>query len=252
MQTPKRIPFRTRRGVPFSRDGKPAAGDQPPQSGDAEEQEGEGRAGTLITPARWEVPADRTRTLYPNMAIYAELEHDVSSDVPGEVRMVVVQEVQDAFFQGNILIPQYTHIFASQRGVPQYGQDALDVEVRLGQTPGGVMLDFTKSVAQDGRGQAGLRGKVDHHWVQVGVAAVLTALMSTATQQLVQNRGTFYPSFEEQAAANAARSLEQSGQAIVRRELQRPSTVTLKRGTPVMIQLKEAISLMTPPVVVDR
>lgn len=249
MQESKRKPFTKRSGQPPRPEGRAPGPEGAPAQ---DEPEGAGPAGTLITPARWEVPADRTKVLYPSMAIYAALEHDVNSDVPGEVRMVVVQDVPDLYMQGNILIPQYTHLFASQDGVPSYGQGAINLKVRLGQTPGGVMIDFTKTVAQDGTGQAGLRGSVDYHWVQVGAAAILTALMSTATQSLVSQRGTFYPSFEEEAARNAARSLEKSGNDIVRRELQRPPTVRLKHGDPVMIQLKEAISLQTHPAVVAR
>jgi type IV secretory pathway VirB10-like protein len=207
---------------------------------------------TLIQQARWEDPADPRHVLYPSMVIPVQILHDISSDLPGEIRLLVMQDVQDKHFQGTMLLPQYSYIIGHQAGTPTYGQPVITMEVRAVEFPSGRMLDLTTAVVQDSRGQAGLRGKVDYHYVQLGIAAVLSAVMSAGSRAVVNNRGTYRPTLEEEFATDISRSLNQSGQAIVKRELDRPPTVTVRHGTLATLQLRQAVSLQTNPVIVDK
>jgi type IV secretory pathway VirB10-like protein len=245
MQTVSRRPFQdaSPQGGPSS---LPARQDMPGAA------PGPAAAAALIPQARWEEPADPTQVLYPSQIIQAQLVQDVVSTIPGEIRLMVVQDVQDKWFQGTVLLPRYTYLIGHQEGTPTYGQNRLAITLRAAELPSGRMLDFTTAVAQDGTGQAGLAGTTNHHYVQLGIAAVLTALMSTGTQAVVDHRGTYRPSFEEELASNLGTSINRTGQAIVRRELERPPTITLRHGTPATVQLREAISLQTAPVLVER
>jgi type IV secretion system protein VirB10 len=202
--------------------------------------------GTLIVPATWEAPADPLRVLFPSQTVAAVLLHDITSDIPGEIRLLVVEDIQDKFSQGQVLIPQYSYIIGQQAGTPKFGQRRLDMTIRTLEFPDGTMVAFDKGSIADATGNAGLSGKVNNHYLQLGISAVLTAALSLSSRAVVNDRGTFRPTLQEEFAQDISQSINQTGQQIVKRELDRPPTITLEKGTPVMIQVKDAVSFQTP------
>ena len=94
---------------------------------------------------------------------------------------------------------------------------------------------------------SGLRAKVDNHYVQLGIAAILSAALSMGPRIAAGSQYGYAPTLPQEFANQAATSFNQTGQDIIKRELLRKPTLTRDGGTPVTIQLLENISLQQPP-----
>jgi type IV secretory pathway VirB10-like protein len=199
----------------------------------------------LIRPARREKPLDPTRVLYRSQVITGMLLHAVSSDIPGQVRIMVTQPVTDKLHRGQVLIPQGSIVLGVQERTPAYGQNRLAVRIDEVHAPDGEVLALPGQLA-DRSGATGAKGKVNHHFARIGVAAVVSAALSIGARGIAGNPTGFQPSIGQEIARETGQSISRSGQSIVERTLDIPPTITLKAGTPVTIQLSENLSLQQP------
>lgn len=243
MAMPHRTPF-TARTSPGTAEGGASTAALPPTPGS--------QAGGLIKQARWEVPEYPLRTLFPSQVIRGTLLHDVVSTIPSDVRLMVTEAVEDKFFQGEVLIPAYSVLIGQQTAAPKYGEDRLEIGLRLAEYPNGTVLDFTTGTVSDGAGGSGLPGRVNKHYPELILATMLSTALSVGSRMVVQNRGTFRPTVEEEIAAEISRGVNTAGQQIIKRELDRPVTITIPHGSNVTIQLKQPVSLQTAPVLVEK
>src|SRR5262249_31754135 len=102
--------------VPVPKDDSEGQPGTPGQPGTAAQ-----RAAGLFPQAVVGTPADPTKVLYRSQVINGILQHDVHSDQPGLMRILVTEEVQDRFGQGRTLVPQYTILLGTTEKVA-YGQ----------------------------------------------------------------------------------------------------------------------------------
>jgi type IV secretion system protein VirB10 len=177
---------------------------------------------------------------------------DIVSDIPSEIRLLVTEPVEDKFFQGRTLVPQYAVLIANQAGQAQFGQERVNIAVRTAEFPDGTMVQFDKGAVGDQTGGAGLTGTVDRHYVQLGIGAVLTTLLSVGSRYAGGSSGGYRPSIEEDIAADISQSVNRTGQQIIQKEFNRPPTITVPRGTAATIQLKEPYSFQTEPKTISR
>jgi type IV secretory pathway VirB10-like protein len=235
-------------GSPYGEDTEAA----PPGSGPPEARQGRQQAGTLIPAAHWEKPRDPTKVLYPSQMLNVTLLTDIVSDIPSEIRLLVTEPVEDKFFQGRTLVPQYAVLIANQAGQAQFGQERVDIAVRTAEFPDGTMVQFDKGAVGDQTGAGGLSGSVDRHYLQLGIGAVLTTFLSVGSRYAGGSTGTFRPSIQEDIAADISQSVNRTGQQIIQKEFHRPPTITVPRGTAATIQLKEPYSFQTGPRTIRR
>lgn len=206
----------------------------------------------LIAQAQWAQCADRTRCLYETQQIHGQIVQAVNSDIPGAISIKVTNEVTDMFGQGVTLIPQGTTLVGTQQGQPTVGQERLDFTVQRGIFPDGTVLNFAGARLGDETGATGVPGKVNNHYIKLGIAAVLTAALSVGARQAGGTSGSFRSTPQEELGRDVAGSVNQTGQDIVRRQLIKGPTITLTQGTAVVLQLKETVSLQTPPILVRQ
>ena len=83
-------------------------------------------------------------------------------------------------------------------------------------------------IVSDIQGAPGMPADVDNHWGQVITGSLLSAILGMGPSALAGNQQAYAPSVVQGAAAQAGTNLNQAGQRIVQRELQRKPTLTTK------------------------
>jgi type IV secretory pathway VirB10-like protein len=221
-----------------------------------EEEGGQGssrsRAASLFPQATWGTPEDPTKVLYRSQVINGILQHDVNSDQPGLIRVLVTEEVQDRFGQGKVLLPQYTILLGSQDGKVSFGQSRLGVTIDSAELPTGTVIAFNKFKVGDETGATGITGKVDNHYLQVGIGAILSAALSIGSRAVAGNPRGFQQNLAQDFAEDVSRDVNRTGQEVVKRFADIPPTIRLTHGTPVTVQLSENVNLQTPPTLIRK
>jgi type IV secretion system protein TrbI len=220
---------------------------------DAEEEKGKDtKAAALFPKATWAIPEDPARVLYRSQVINGILQHDINSDQPGPVRILVTEEVRSRFGEGPALIPQYTTLLGEQGGKVNFGQSRLDITIDSAELPDGAVISFKQFKVGNETGATGVTGDVDNHYVKLGFGALLSAALSVGSRSIAGNTQGFNPTLQQQYAADVSQDVNRTGQKLVERFANIPPTITIAHGTPVTVMLSENVNLMSPPVRVHR
>ena len=100
--------------------------------------------------------------------------------------------------------------------------------------PNGRSIILERQPGADTGGYAGLQDEVDHHRGELFKAALLSTLLSVGTE-LGSNAGNGDSSVLQALRRGAGDSLNQTGQQIVRRNLNIQPTLTIRPGFPVRV-----------------
>jgi len=107
--------------------------------------------------------------------------------------------------------------------------------------PNGSVLPVKCWAAADITGMVGWAGEVDNHWDKLIAGVALSTFLSLGTTSVAGNQEGFAPTIAQRAASNAGTQMNQAGQKIVQRDLQRKPTITramLQSGTVVVTENK--------------
>lgn len=242
-------PERERQGREPGKDDKEPAPRREDRERVPEEERDDGTSqGTLIQPAKWEEPLDRTKVIYRSQLIHGTLQRAFTSDNPGDIAVLVSQHVRSSFGDGHILVPQFSEVVVSQEGAPKYGQKGLDVRVVQAKFPSGRLWGFI-GVGANQQGQTGFPGKVDNHLLETVAGAGISAMLSVFARAPFGSPGQdqFQPNLAQEFGRDVAGNINQTGQRVVQRELNRPPTIYGKMGDEVTIQIRENVSFYELP-----
>jgi type IV secretory pathway VirB10-like protein len=217
---------------------------------DEAQGQGQGEAAGLFPKAVWARPLDPTKVLYAQQVINGVLASNVHSQHAGIIRILVTEQVEDRWGQGNVLIPQYTVLLAKSDKV-EFGQERLGISITAAEFPDGTRAVF-KGQAGDAGGALGLPGDVDNRWGNIIASAGISALLSIGSRIPAGNTQGYFPSLGQEVSRDVAQSVNQAGQRVVQRELDVSPIIRLKYGDPVSVQLLEPISFQTPPVITTK
>jgi type IV secretion system protein VirB10 len=164
--------------------------------------------------------------------IPAALITGLRSDLPGQITAQVTEPIFDTPTGRSLLIPQGARLIGSYDSQVAFGQSrVLLVWTRL-ILPNGRSMVLERQPGADTAGNAGLEDEVDHHWLQLFKAAALSTLLGVATE-VGSNAND-----NEIARAlrrGAGDTLNQTGQQVVRRNLNIQPTLTIRPGFPVRV-----------------
>jgi len=186
--------------------------------------------------AGWEIPA--------------VLEQSLNSDLPGELKALVMSNVYDTATGRFMLIPQGSRLIGRYDSRIAYGQDGVQVVWDRIIYPDASSVDINGMVGLDSHGNAGLRDKVDRHYKRLFGFAALTS-MFTAAFDLSQRRtygngGLMYPSASDTASAAVGREMSQTGAMITRRNLNVQPTVKVPVGYKFTVRVNRDILFEAP------
>lgn len=180
--------------------------------------------------------------------IPAVLEHALNSDLPGEVRALVRENVYDTATGRFLLIPQGSRLVGIYDARIAYGQDGLMVVWNRIILPDGSSIRLEGMTSQDTSGQSGLRHKVDNHYRRLVGFAALTSVFSAAFQLSQSPRGGIlaYPSPGEMAGTAVGRELSQLGAQVTRRNLNVQPTIRIPVGYRFNVRVSRDLAFLKP------
>lgn len=172
--------------------------------------------------------------------IPAALITGIRSDLPGQVTAQVTENVYDSPTGRHLLIPQGSRLIGTYDSQIAFGQSrVLLVWTRL-ILPNGQSIVLERQVGADPQGYAGLEDQVDHRWNRLFMAAAVSTLLGVGAQ--------LGSSDDENSILAALRrggseSLGQTGQHVVRRNLNVQPTLTIRPGFPVRVMVNRDLIL---------
>ncbi|MCC6469694.1 MAG: TrbI/VirB10 family protein [Alphaproteobacteria bacterium] len=165
--------------------------------------------------------------------IPAALITGIRSDLPGQITAQVTVNVYDSITGRILLIPQ------GARLIGEY-----DSEIAAGQTR--VLLGWDRLIMPDGRsivlerqpgadpaGFAGLQDRVNQHWGNLLKAAAISTLLGIGTELAADSDDDLIRALRR----GTQDTVSQTGQQIVRRQLNVQPTLTIRPGHPLRVVL---------------
>jgi type IV secretory pathway VirB10-like protein len=164
--------------------------------------------------------------------IPAALITGIRSDLPGQVTGQVTENVYDSPTGRYLLIPQGAKLIGLYDSQISFGQDrVLLVWTRL-IMPNGRSIVLERQPGADTQGFAGLEDEVDQHWGRLFMAAALSTLLGVGSELGATNNDNNIVTALRRGSTD---SLNQTGQQIVRRNLNIQPTLTIRPGFPVRV-----------------
>ena len=134
----------------------------------------------------------------------------------------------------SLLIPQGARLIGVYDSQVAFGQSrVLLVWTRL-IMPNGRSIMLERQPAADTGGYAGLQDEVDNHWGELFKAALLSTLLGVGAE-LGSGAGNGDSAILQALRRGAGDSLNQTGQQVVRRNLNMQPTLTIRPGFPVRV-----------------
>jgi type IV secretion system protein VirB10 len=164
--------------------------------------------------------------------IPAALITGIRSDLPGQVTAQVTEHVYDSPTGTYLLIPQGSKLVGAYDSQVSFGQErVLLVWTRL-IMPNGRSIVLERQPGADSQGFAGLEDEVDHHWGRLFAAAALSTLLGVGSELGASGNDSAIVAALRRGSAD---SLNQTGQQVVRRNLNIQPTLTIRPGFPVRV-----------------
>jgi type IV secretion system protein VirB10 len=189
-----------------------------------------------IVKAGWDIPAI--------------LEQAANSDLPGELRARVRENVYDTATGRYLLIPQNSILVGKYNSDIAYGQNRIQVNWDRLLRPGNeltIFLNQMNGVADDGG--AGLTGQVNNHYKRLIGFALLSSVFAAGIEvsQIHNNAGPYgYPTAGQTAGVAVGTQMGEFGRSITERNLNRPPTIQLKPGTRFNVRVDRDIVFTAP------
>ncbi len=164
--------------------------------------------------------------------IPAILEQALNSDLPGEIKALVRENVYDTATGRHLLIPQGSRLVGSYDSRVSYGQNGLQVAWSRIIYPDASSINLEGMSGQDAKGYSGLRYDVDNHYKRLLGFGLMTSLFSASFQLSQSRRGGLlgYPSATEVTGSAVGRELSQLGADVTRRNLNVQPTIKVPIG----------------------
>jgi type IV secretion system protein VirB10 len=196
-----------------------------------------------VSPDRLTNPPSRY-VVQAGAVIPAALITGIRSDLPGQVTAQVTENVYDSPTGSYLLIPQGSKLIGTYDSQVSFGQDrVLLVWTRL-IMPNGRSIVLERQSGADTQGFAGLEDQVDYHWLRLFAAAALSTVLGVGAELGATNNDNAIVQALREGSSN---SLNQTGQQVVRRNLNIQPTITIRPGFPVRVIVNRDLVLVPYP-----
>ena len=194
-----------------------------------------------VSPDRLENPVSRY-VVQAGAVISAALITGIRSDLPGQVTAQVTENVYDSPSGRFLLIPQGSKLVGVYDTQISFGQDrVLLVWTRLIMANGRSIV-LERQPGADTQGFTGLEDEVDQHWGRLAMAAALSTVLGVGSELGATNNDSAVVTALRRGTSD---SLNQTGQQVVRRNLNIQPTITIRPGFPVRVIVNR--DLVLPP-----
>jgi type IV secretion system protein VirB10 len=192
-----------------------------------------------VSPDRLANPTSRY-VVQAGAVIPAALITGIRSDLPGQITAQVTEQIYDSPTGRYLLIPQGAKLIGQYDSQISFGQDrVLLVWTRL-IMPNGRSIVLERQPGADTQGFAGLEDEVDQHWGRLLGAAALSTLLGVGSELGATNNDNAVVTALRRGSSD---SLNQTGQQVVRRNLNIQPTLTIRPGFPVRVNVNRDLVL---------
>ncbi len=175
--------------------------------------------------------------------IPAALITGIRSDLPGQITAQITENIFDSPTGRAKLVPQGARLIGIYDSQVSFGQSrALLVWTRL-IMPNGRSIVLERQQGADAGGYSGLEDEVDNHWKELLGAAALSTLLGVGAELGSGTDTGANTDIVQALRLGAANSLNQTGQQVVRRNLNIQPTLTIRPGFPVRVIVNRDIIL---------
>jgi type IV secretory pathway VirB10-like protein len=156
----------------------------------------------------------------------------IRSDLPGQVTAQVTENIYDSPTGRYLLVPQGSRPIGVYDSQVSSGQSrVLLVSMRI-VFPNGHSIVLERQSGADPEGYAGLEDQVDYQWGRLFMAAALSTLLGVGSELGASSTDS---DIVRALRRGGSDSLNQTGQQIVRRNLNVQPTLTIRPGFPVRV-----------------
>jgi type IV secretory pathway VirB10-like protein len=167
--------------------------------------------------------------------IPAALITGIRSDLPGQITAQVTENIFDTPTGRAKLVPQGARLIGIYDSQVAFGQSrVLLVWTRL-IMPNGRSIVLERQQGADAGGYSGLEDEVDNHWAELFKAALLSTVLGVGAELGSGADTGDNLNIIQALRLGAANSLNQTGQQVVRRNLNIQPTLTVRPGFPVRV-----------------
>src|SRR5882757_3686918 len=175
--------------------------------------------------------------------IPAALITGIRSDLPGQITAQVTENIYDTPTGRARLIPQGARLIGVYDSQVAFGQSrVLLVWTRL-IMPNGRSIVLERQQGADAGGYSGLEDEVDNHWGELFKAALLSTLLGVGAELGSGADTGSNTNILQALRLGAANSLNQTGQQVVRRNLNIQPTLTIRPGFAVRVMVNRDLVL---------
>src|SRR4029077_5642590 len=167
--------------------------------------------------------------------IPAALITGIRSDLPGQITAQVTENVYDTPTGRARLIPQGARLIGIYDSQGAFGTCLLLLVWTPLIMPNGRSIVLERQPGADTAGYAGLQDDVDYHWKELIGAAALSTLLGVGSELGSGADNGSNTAILQALRLGAANSLNQTGQQVVRRDLNIQPTLTIRPGFPVRV-----------------
>jgi type IV secretion system protein VirB10 len=169
--------------------------------------------------------------LQAGAVIPAALITGIRSDLPGQITAQVTENVYDSPTGSLLLIPQGTRLIGAYDAGVNFGQRRVLLVWNRLILPNGRSIVLERQPGADASGFAGLEDGVDYHWAELLQAAGLSTLLAVGAELATDEEDRLIRALRD----GAQDTINQTGQAIIQRQLQVAPTLTIRPGFPVRV-----------------
>jgi type IV secretion system protein VirB10 len=178
--------------------------------------------------------------LQAGTVIPAALITGIQSDLPGLITAQVTENVYDSPTGRFLLVPQGAKLIGSYDSQVSFGQSRVLLVWNRIVFPNGQSIVLEHQPGADTEGYAGLEDGVDYHWGTLLETAALSTLLGVGTK-LGSNGNQSDLVLALQRGSQD--SINQSGQQLVRRQINVQPTLTIRPGFPVRVLVNRDLVL---------
>jgi type IV secretion system protein TrbI len=192
---------------------------------------------------RLEGPASKY-TVQAGSVIPAALLTGIRSDLPGQVTGQVTENVYDSPTGRYLLVPQGSKLIGVYDSQVSFGQSRVLLVWTRMIFPNGRSIVLERQAGADPEGYAGLEDQVDYHWDRLFMAAALSTLLGVGSELGASNTDS---DIVRALRRGSSDGLNQTGQQVVRRNLNVQPTLTIRPGFPVRVIVNRDLVLAPYP-----
>ena len=193
-----------------------------------------------VSPDRIEKPASRY-VMQAGAVIPAALITGIRSDLPGEITAQVTENVYDSPTGKYLLVPQGARLIGQYDSQISFGQSRVLLVWNRIIMPNGRSIVLERQSGSDSQGYAGLEDSVDYHWSNLLQAAAISTLLGIGSELALSGDDSLVRALR----TGSQDTINQSGQTLVRRQLNVQPTLTIRPGFPVRVIVNRDL-VLTP------